>query len=257
MTINSFSVLYVTPLHLLLGLRKQSDESLENLNLHQNKNQNKKGWQFLKLRQLTGAFAPGRLLALALVVLPVLTSLPVTARETMGNVTPPPVVDETINGKSFSVSKIIVHARPEQVFHVLTDYANASKVFPQMRQCKVVSDHGTTKVLHHEVAPSSLPGKTYAYDVEVKEVASKSLEWHRISGDFKAVDGFWRLEPVDGGRFTEVTYSTYVNGGFFIPQMFIKSQFKVDMPKVLTHLKTETEGNSVKLARKTVGEVTQ
>jgi ribosome-associated toxin RatA of RatAB toxin-antitoxin module len=243
----------VTPLRSLLGLRKQPDAPLENSNF----NFNMKGWQFLKLHQLTGAVAPGRVLALALIVLSALITLPANARETMGNVTPPPVVDENINGKSFSSSKIIVHARPEQVFRVLTDYANAPKVFPQMRQCKVISDHGTTKVLHHEVAPSNLPGKTYAYDVEVKETAFKSLEWHRISGDFKAVDGFWRLVPIDGGRFTEVTYSSYVNGGFFMPQMLIKSQFKVDMPKVLTHLKAESEMNTVRLARKTDSEVTQ
>ena len=233
MTIKSFSVLYLTPQF------------------------NQKGWQFLKSRRLAGAVASGRVFALALAVLPALTSLPAMARESMGNVTPPPVVDENINGKSFSSSKIVVHARPEQVFRVLTDYANACKVFPQMRQCKVVADHGATKILHHEVAPSNVPGKTYAYDVEVKETAYKSLEWHRISGDFKAVDGFWRLEPVDGGKFTEVTYSSYVNGGFFIPQMLIKSQFKVDMPKVLTHLKSEAEMSSVRLARKSDTEVTQ
>ena len=253
MTIKSFSVLYLTPLFSLLSSQEKRQASLENMNSQFNQ----KGWQFLKSRQLTGAVASGRILALALTVLPALTSLPVSARETMGNVTPPPVVDENIDGKSFSSSKIVVHARPEQVFHILTDYANAPKVFPQMRQCRVVADHGTTKVLHHVVAPSSIPGKTYAYDVEVKEVACKSLEWHRISGDFKAVDGFWRLEPVDGGRFTEVTYATYVNGGFFIPQILIKGQFKVDMPKILTHLKSEAELSSVRLARKSESEVTQ
>jgi hypothetical protein len=163
LTINSFSVLYLTPLRSLLGSTKLPGASLGNPSLYFSK----KGWQFLKLRQLTGAVASGRLLALALVVLPALTSLPVSARETMGNVTPPPVVDENINGKSFSSSKIIVHARPEQVFHVLTDYANATKVFTEMRQCKVVSVHGTTKVLHLEVVPSSLPVKTYSYDVVV------------------------------------------------------------------------------------------
>lgn len=249
--------MYLTPLYSLLCSKEKTDASLGNSNLQSTKTQNKKGWQFLKSRQWTGAVASARVVALVLAILPMVSSGQALARESMGNVTPPPVVDENINGKSFSSSKIIVHARPEQVFHVLTDYANAPRVFPQMRQCKVVADHGTTKVLHHQVAPSNLPGKTYEYDVEVKETAYKSLEWHRISGDFKAVDGFWRLEPVDGGRFTEVTYSTYVNGGFFIPQMLIKNQFKVDMPKVLSHLKSESELNSVRLARKADGEFTQ
>ena len=98
-------------------------------------------------------------------------------------------------------------------------------------------------MLKHQVAPSGLPG-TYEYIVEVKENAPKSLEWHRVSGAFKEVDGFWKLEPLDGGRSTEVTYSAYVNGGLFIPPPLIRRQFRIDMPTIMASLKSQSEGST-------------
>jgi ribosome-associated toxin RatA of RatAB toxin-antitoxin module len=237
LTINQISVLYSTP---ALSRRKSLPVQ--------------KGRKHLKISALAGAVAVSQLLSLALLVSPIVVPYQAVAKESMENASPPDVTEEVINGKAFSVSKIVVHARPEQVFRVLTDYANAPRVFPQLKKCQVVEDHGATKILHHKVAPSGLPG-TYEYQLEVKEVEGKSLEWHRISGDFKAVDGFWKLEPIDGG-FTQVTYSTYVNGGMFIPQMLIKHQCRVDMPNVMAHLKTESEGN-VKIAHRPGGSVPQ
>jgi ribosome-associated toxin RatA of RatAB toxin-antitoxin module len=242
LTINQISVLYSTP---ALSRRKSLPVQ--------------KGRKHLKIGVLAGAVAVSQLLSLALLVQPFVVPYQADAkesisRESMENPSISEVTEEVINGKAFSVSKIIVHARPEQVFRVLTDYVNAPKVFPQLKKCQVVEDHGATKILHHKVAPSGLPG-TYEYQLEVKELAPRSLEWHRISGDFKAVDGFWKLDPIDGG-FTQVTYSTYVNGGMFIPQMLIKHQFRVDMPNVMAHLKSESEGN-VKIAHKPGGPIPQ
>jgi ribosome-associated toxin RatA of RatAB toxin-antitoxin module len=151
------------------------------------------------------------------------------------------VTEELIDGKQFCVSHIVVRAKPEAVWEVLADYANAPKVFHQLRKCQVVEDHGSTKLLKHQVTPSGLPG-CYEYVVQVKEVPNKSLEWHRVSGAFKEVDGFWKLEPLEGGMSTSVTYSAYVNGGLFMPQPFIRRQFRIDMPGVMESLKTQAEG---------------
>jgi carbon monoxide dehydrogenase subunit G len=154
------------------------------------------------------------------------------------------VTEEVINGKSFCVIKETIKARPEAVWQILTDYANATKVFPQLKKCHVVADHGSTKVLKHTVAPSGGLG-TYEYTIELKENAPKALEWHRMSGAFKEVDGFWKLEPIEGGHSTLVTYSAYVNGGFFMPQPLVKRQCKIDMPQIMSTLRSEAETTQI------------
>jgi ribosome-associated toxin RatA of RatAB toxin-antitoxin module len=162
-----------------------------------------------------------------------------------------PVTEEQLAGKTFCVSREVIHARPEQVWQVLSDYANAPRVFPMMKKCQVLEDHGPNKIVKHCVAPTG-PVGTFEYVLELKEAAPKALEWHRISGDFKEVDGYWKLEPLDGGHSTLVTYSSHVNGGFFIPQILIKRQCKTDMPIIMASLKRQAE-NGAQIATRTGG----
>lgn len=150
--------------------------------------------------------------------------------------------EELINGKTYTVTRISVKSPPEKVWQILTDYDNAPRVFAQMKKCKLMQDHGHTKVVKHTINPSGLC--TYEYTVEVKEQAPHSLEWHRISGAFKQVDGYWKLEPLDNGRTTLVTYASYVDGGMFLPQPLVKRQCRIDMPAVLHTLKAQAESSS-------------
>lgn len=154
----------------------------------------------------------------------------------------PVLGEQHVANKCYQTGRIKVHAKPEQVWAVLTDYTQQTKVFKRLRKCQVVADKGTTKVLYHEVHPTGQPA-TFEYKLEMKETQpNRSLEWRRISGDFKELEGFWKLEPTDGGRNTLVTYGSYVNGGFFIPQGLIKRQFRIDTPLILSSLKDHAEG---------------
>lgn len=185
------------------------------------------------------------LAALALVsfvaLQPVVVAQPCEARQK--SECPHAVMEEVHNGKTFCVSHALIKAKPDEVWTILTDYNNAHRTFPMMKKCQVLEDHGNTKIMKHIVAPSGLIG-TYEYVIELKETDKKALEWKRISGSFKEVDGFWRLEPVEGGRHTMVTYASYVNGGMFIPQGLIKRQFRTDMPQVMSLLTKSAEGGT-------------
>ncbi len=159
------------------------------------------------------------------------------------------VAEEQMHGKTYVVARVQVKAPPEKVFQILADYDHADKVFPQVKQCKLMQDKGASKIVKHEIAPQGIPG-TYEYLLEIKESAPHALEWHRISGDFKDVDGYWKLEPIEGGKWTNVTYASYVDGGLFIPQMLIRRQCKIDMAGVMATLKNtvESTGSSVQIA---------
>ena len=212
----------------------------------------------MKQRTFAGALAVSQLLAAAVTLLPAVVPQQVDAKQVAQKqlLEAPALSEESINGNSFTVSKIVVHAPAERVWNILTDYENAPKVFPQLRKSEIVQSKGNVKVLKHQVQPTGFGGvQTYQYVVEVTEHAPRSMEWHRISGDFKAVDGFWKLEPLNDGRDTNVTYSSFVNGGFFIPQVLIKKQFRVEMPVVMSNLKneSETKSDSVRIARRTDG----
>jgi uncharacterized membrane protein len=150
------------------------------------------------------------------------------------------VCEESLDKKPYQTSKILVKARPEQVWQVLTDYSGAPQVFTTLRKVQVVLDKGCTKIIHYEMKPTGVMA-TFQYDLEIREQPHRYVEWHRVGGDFKEVDGFWKLEPVEGGRSTVVTYGSHVNGGFLMPQPFIKRQARIDLPRALAALKEHAE----------------
>lgn len=156
---------------------------------------------------------------------------------------PSEIIEEKVGTKVFLVSHLVVKARPEQVWQVLSDYDNASHVFPNLKKCQLLQDKGQVKIVAHEVCPSGVPG-SFRYVLAVKETAPRQLEWHRLSGDFKDVDGIWKLDPIEGGRSTYVTYSSYVNGGLFLPQALIRRQFRIDIPGVMAALKSQAEATT-------------
>ena len=197
-----------------------------------------KGWETLKKTAIAASFAVLAPLLSLYPVIPNMVQPAIASPEEVASVT-----DEEISGKTFCVSRELIHARPEQVWQVLSDYSNAPRVFPMMKKCQVLEDHGQRKLVRHSVTPSG-PFGTFEYIVEIKEQAPTSMEWHRKSGDFREVDGFWKLEPKDGGRNTLVTYSSHVVGGFFTPPMVVRRQVHVDMPQVMACLKHQAESNS-------------
>lgn len=227
LTINCISVLYSTPAF----FRQVGFFSRKGRHTLKTKN-----------RAVTGIML-SHLMCTAIIVQPLM----IPSAVAKGDSAPHPVSEETMGGKSYCVTHVVVKARPEQVWRVLSDYPNAPSVFPQLKNCQVLEDRGTTKIVRHVIEPSGVPGR-YKYVLELKETAPHAMEWHRVSGDFKEVDGFWKLEPLEGGRATFVTYSTHVNGGMFIPQTLIKHQCKVDMPAVMTSLKAQAEHASVEIA---------
>jgi ribosome-associated toxin RatA of RatAB toxin-antitoxin module len=155
----------------------------------------------------------------------------------------PDLSEEAVGKKVFEVCRIQVKASPDKVWGILTDYRNSTNVFPTMKKCELLQDKGHVKVMRHVIHPAGYPG-TFDYVVEVSGTPGKSLEWHRVSGAFKEVDTYWKLEPAEGGRYTNVTYSSYINAGFLFPSFLVRGQMKDDLPTVLTALKTSSEGTT-------------
>lgn len=168
------------------------------------------------------------------------SSMPLQAKEHQSDIV---IAEERINNKPYQVTRLLIKSPPQQVWQVLTDYNSAPKVFPTLKKCRVLSDCGTSKRIHYQIHPSGIM-TCFEYDLDVREMPHRLIEWRRVSGDFKAVEGFWKLEPADSGRSTIVTYASHVNGGFLLPQALIKRQTRLDFPQVMAALKTTAENTT-------------
>jgi len=158
------------------------------------------------------------------------------------------VCEETIGQKSFEVCKAIVKASPQHIFSVLTNYESSVAMFPGVRKCVVLENSGSTKHVAYRVEPG-VPLGPIEYVLQVKETKPTLIEWHRLRGDLKEIDGFWKLEPIDGGRSTLVTYWAHLNIGRFIPQALVKHQVRSGMPGILMALKAKAEAPTIVASR--------
>jgi ribosome-associated toxin RatA of RatAB toxin-antitoxin module len=165
--------------------------------------------------------------------------------------------EQQIGKKSYVTSTMIVNARPEVCYKICTDYKNAATTFPTLKKCLVIQDKGSgNKVIKYVTRPTGA-FTDYSYTLEVKETPMQMVEWNRIDGDFKAIDGYWKIEPAQGSK-TLVTYVGYVDGGLFMPQVLIKRQFRIDLPPCMTALKAKAESmNKPRVADKPDGAVDQ
>jgi uncharacterized membrane protein len=165
----------------------------------------------------------------------------------------PGVTEEKVGKITYQVSRILVNAPIDDVWTYINDCKNAPSIFPTVKKCKLVEDKGATRVVYMFIHPSDCPF-TYEYTVECHNDKAKGYsEWHRISGDFKAIDGFWRLEPKDNGHSTLVTYAQFVDGGFLTPQILIKRQSGMDVPTNLLALKAHAEAKTEVAGRLNAG----
>jgi ribosome-associated toxin RatA of RatAB toxin-antitoxin module len=158
------------------------------------------------------------------------------------------LAEEQIDHKPYIVARMLVKAKPDQVWQILTDFQAAPNVFPTLKKCHVLADKGASKLVHYQVKPTGVL-TSFQYDLEVREHGRTKMEWHRIGGDFKDVIGYWKLEPADCGHSTVVTYASHVNGGLFMPQTLIKRQSKIDVPPMMVALKTHAESLHIASSR--------
>lgn len=147
--------------------------------------------------------------------------------------------EERIGKRTFQVSKIVVNTPPSAVFNVLTDYDRTTRIFSNVRKCKIVGSNRSGKLVSFQIA---VPGNLrFDYVLEVKETYPNLIEWRRVSGAFKANEGHWKLEPINNGKSTLVTYSKFVDGGFFFPQFLVNREIRQAMPEVMGNLKLAAE----------------
>lgn len=147
--------------------------------------------------------------------------------------------EEQIGPRIYQVSRVVINAAPNQVQEVITDYEHTDKVFDNVTKCKVVKDCGDTKEVAFTIKTlGSLMSCDYV--LEIKSTPGR-IEWKRLSGAFKANEGFWKFEPTNGGRSTQVTYAKFVDGGMFAPKFIVNREIRNSMPTIMANLKGTAE----------------
>jgi ribosome-associated toxin RatA of RatAB toxin-antitoxin module len=104
---------------------------------------------------------------------------------------------------------------PDSLLAVLWDVSLFGRLYPEIKEYKVLSRTDTTIDL------------AYRVDAVIKEVrytlrreldrSRRTISWKELGGDLKRVRGLWLVEPGQGDGSSQVTYRTFVALGKMIP----------------------------------------
>jgi len=151
--------------------------------------------------------------------------------------------EQEIGNKDFIISKTLVHASPEKVFEVVTDYPNAVKYFTNLTDCQVLSEKNGVKNVRFSAKATGLMKLDYVLAIDQSKPGR--IEWKRIKGSFKANEGYWDLAPIEGGKSTLVTYAKHVDPGFFAPKIFVHKTLRDTADNIFRDLKRGVEAPQV------------
>lgn len=137
---------------------------------------------------------------------------------------------------------IDVAAPRSSVWPVLFDCARAPSFMPALKSCSVLSKGpgDAWDVREHRVSWTDyLPDSRSVFRSEyVKET---SIRFSRVEGDLTCLEGEWRLEPLDGGKRTRLSYRVRIGIGLPVPAFLIRGALERDVPSFLKALRAEIE----------------
>jgi ribosome-associated toxin RatA of RatAB toxin-antitoxin module len=127
---------------------------------------------------------------------------------------------------------IWIDSPAQPIWSVLTDCSHSPEFIPHLKSCRILQDGRDTRITEQQVKFSTfLP--TFTYVIQSKYQKFRRIDFKKVSGDLKAIDGSWVLEEIADGRYTILVYSLFLDPGFFVPQGMIQQSLKKDLPNVL------------------------
>ncbi len=154
------------------------------------------------------------------------------------------------DGAGLIHAAIDVEAPAKTVWAVMTDCRLAAKLVVTVTSCKILQgDQRTGWDVREQVTKANLFVPTIRNVIRSDYQPYSLIRFHRVGGDLKIEEGEWRLQSIDGGAGTQVTYVNRVAANILAPAFLVRAGMKHDTANVLINLRRE----SLAAARRGVG----
>ena len=130
------------------------------------------------------------------------------------------------------VARLIVDRPIENVWQVVSNQPLMFSGDPRVKSVQVVDRLSPFEehVAYHITIGRMLPD--FIYTTQVRYNKPHEASFTRISGSFRDFKSQCRLYSIEQGRKTFITYSMYIDFGFFIPKFVVRAILKQDIPGI-------------------------
>lgn len=148
---------------------------------------------------------------------------------------------KSVGNTKYVTGTILLDHSPEQVWPIMVNpYEFQGKISPRMKTIEVVLDKSDQSILRVTLDMGFLL-PNFTYTVDSKYLHNERIDFKRLSGTLKDFSGSWEMKPADNGTKTALTYSMFIDPGFFVPQWIMREGVKVELPSTLTGLRKRLE----------------
>ncbi len=163
------------------------------------------------------------------------------AAPALANDLAPKVTVTSEGGAGFIKAVEDIDAPRQTVWDIMVDCARVPKLMASVKYCRVLQRDpaGRWDIREQVTQATILPGARVVMHSEYD--APHTVEFHRTDGDFRILEGEWRLEPLDGGTRTRLFYQTRVSSPVPAPGFLVRALLGKDMTESLQNLRTTSE----------------
>ncbi len=158
-------------------------------------------------------------------------------------------LDQGSQRKGTVRAAIQIEASPDIVFGMMTNCADALRYVPHLEACRIrdAAPDGSWQLIDHEIDFGwYAPRLRWVFRVDFEE--KSIMRFRQVSGDFKANEGMWEIEPDATGKRTLLRYRAYIDPPGFVPNWLARSTFKRELPQMLQDLRRLCEAQQAERA---------
>ena len=141
---------------------------------------------------------------------------------------------------------VVVDFPMQAVWDVIADKKGAEDYVKNLQKVTVIEENDEYALIEQTIKIGALKKVTYV--IKNVDEAPHSMTFSRHSGDLKAIDGYWKLFPIDGGNKTLVVYKLGLKPGFAVPNFMVKNSLKNSLPEALREVRQEVTRRQAKTA---------
>lgn len=141
------------------------------------------------------------------------------------------------------ISAVIdISTPPSCLMATMRDCDSAANFIDGLQSCRILSRSadGASDVREHVVKWLwflSATRSVFRSDYD----GTSAIRFSRVSGDLRALEGRWDLQPLRDGHATRLFYQAHVDPGLPLPDAIVRTALEVTLPKTLRSLRAEGE----------------
>ena len=138
---------------------------------------------------------------------------------------------KNVGESKYVTGSVVINEPPEKVWPIVSNpFEFKGRISPRMKEVQMMVDKRERSVMRVEMDVILIPH--FNYVVESLYDNAEHIEFHRLGGTLKDFRGTWEMTPLENGR-TELSYSMFIDPGFFVPQWLIREGVKSELPHTL------------------------